>query len=58
MMTRKDYVTTAQILNSYVHNLDAPIFDALVQDFASMFAQDNDRFQVDMFEDACWGTRD
>ena len=57
-MTRKDYVTTAQILNAYVHNLEAPIFDALVQDFASMFAQDNDRFQVEKFEDACWGVRE
>ena len=56
MMTRKDYVATAEILNSYVHNLDAPIFDSLVQDFVAMFAEDNDRFLVDKFEDACWGT--
>ena len=56
MMTRKDYVATAEILNSYVHNLDAPIFDCLVQDFVAMFAEDNDRFLVDKFEDACWGT--
>jgi hypothetical protein len=56
MMTRKDYVATAEILNSYVHNLDAPIFDCLVQDFVAMFAEDNDRFMVDKFEDACWGT--
>jgi hypothetical protein len=56
MMTRKDYVATAEILNSFVHNIEAPIFDNLVMDFSAMFAEDNDRFMVDKFEDACWGT--
>jgi hypothetical protein len=56
MMTRKDYVATAEILNSFVHNIEAPIFDNLVMDFSAMFAEDNDRFLVDKFEDACWGT--
>lgn len=55
MMTRKDYVATAEILNSYVHNIPAPIFDNLVMDFSSMFEEDNDRFMVDKFEEACWG---
>ena len=55
MMTRKDYVATAEILNSFVHNISAPTFDSLVEDFASMFAEDNDRFMVDKFVDACWG---
>jgi hypothetical protein len=56
MMTRKDYVATAEILNSFVHNIEAPIFDNLVMDFSAMFAEDNDRFMVEKFEDACWGT--
>lgn len=55
MMTRKDYVATAEILNSYVHDLSAPIFDCLVEDFAAMFAEDNERFLIDKFVDACWG---
>lgn len=55
MMTRKDYVATAEILNSYVHNLPAPTFDCLVEDFAAMFAEDNERFLIDRFVDACWG---
>jgi hypothetical protein len=25
-------------------------------DFSAMFAEDNDRFMVEKFEDACWGT--
>jgi hypothetical protein len=56
MMTRKDYVATAEILNSFVHSIEAPVFDNLVMDFSAMFAEDNDRFMVEKFEDACWGT--
>ena len=57
MMTRKDYVATAEILNSYVDSLDTTIFDSLVQDFIAMFAEDNERFLISKFEDACWGDR-
>ena len=56
-MTRKDYVTTAEILNSYVDFLEAPTFDNLVEDFAQMFREDNDRFLTDKFVDACWGEK-
>jgi uncharacterized membrane protein len=57
MMTRKDYVATAEILNSYVDFLEPPTFDNLVEDFAQMFREDNDRFLTDKFVDACWGEK-
>jgi hypothetical protein len=55
MMTRKDYVSTAEILQTYRDSMSLNIFENLVQDFASMFAEDNERFLVSKFEDACYG---
>ena len=55
MMTRKDYVSTAAILNSYLDYFEATTFDNLVEDFAQMFREDNDRFITEKFVDACWG---
>ena len=57
MMTRKDYVATAEILNDFY--LDMPIgleekFDKMVNDFCFMFAEDNDRFLAVKFVDACY----
>jgi hypothetical protein len=61
MMTRKDYVETANIL---ADNRDAllsfgvdgeAIFENLVSDFIEMFQNDNERFIVSKFADACWG---
>lgn len=55
MMTRKDYVTTAEILNGHLSMMDDPTFDSLVESFGLMFKEDNDRFMLDRFVDACWG---
>ena len=55
MMTRKDYVSTAEILEKYKDTMDLHIFDNLLQDFVSMFAGDNERFLADKFIDACYG---
>jgi hypothetical protein len=61
MMTRKDYVSTAEILADYRRTFysggekTADAFDELVNDFAQMFADDNDRFIRSKFLDACLG---
>ena len=58
MMTRKDYVVTAEILHSYLDYFEATTFDNIVEDFAQMFREDNERFITEKFVDACWGGRD
>jgi DNA-binding MarR family transcriptional regulator len=61
MMTRKDYVSTAKILADNREALISlgdegeHIFANLIADFAFMFEEDNDRFQGDRFDNACWG---
>lgn len=61
MMTRKDYVSTAEILADYRRTFyssgekSADAFDELVNDFAQMFADDNERFMRSKFIDACLG---
>jgi hypothetical protein len=60
MMTRKDYVSTAEILADIRDGLESlgvegeQIFSDLVNDFAEMFKDDNDRFLSGKFFDACW----
>ena len=60
MMTRKDYVSTAEILADIRDGLTSlgvegeQIFSNLVNDFTEMFADDNDRFLSNKFIDACW----
>lgn len=60
MMTRKDYVETAKILADSRESLlslgleGEQIFENLVSDFISMFQDDNERFIVSKFADACW----
>ena len=52
MMTRKDYIATAEILN-YMSNKSHPaLFSKVVNDFAEMFAKDNERFDVNRFHEA------
>ena len=54
MMTRKDYVATAEILSSYKDLIgDEFTFHDLVDDFAAMFESDNPKFKADVFFDAC-----
>jgi hypothetical protein len=57
MMTRKDYVSTAEILNDLY--LDLPIsnidlFEETVMRFAVMFEKDNERFDTKIFYNACF----
>jgi hypothetical protein len=60
MMTRKDYVETAKILANSRNALltfgvdGEDIFSGLVADFAEMFEKDNERFQGERFDNACW----
>ena len=54
MMTRKDYVQTAEILSSYKDLIaDNFVYEDLVDEFASMFEQDNPRFNSEKFWEAC-----
>lgn len=57
MMTRKDYVATAEILNSFYQDMPIGLearFDNMVNKFCDMFAQDNERFLAVKFVDACY----
>jgi hypothetical protein len=52
MMTRKDYVATAEILNGYKDTIDFLLLNEIALDFAEMFQNDNDRFNEQRFIDA------
>ena len=55
MMTRKDYVATAEILHGFKDLIgDQLVFEDLVSDFCDMFFADNDRFSPEKFEEACY----
>ncbi len=43
MMTRKDYVATAEILKYASNKTHPAVFSKMVNDFAEMFAKDNER---------------
>ncbi len=53
MMTRKDYIETAKILNKFSDNIDSHDFDNLIFEFSEWFASDNPRFDEQKFYDAC-----
>ena len=55
MMTRKDYVATAEILKNFGDNVENNFNDFidLVYEFADMFAKDNPNFQEKKFVQAC-----
>ncbi len=54
MMTRKDYVAVAEILNSFQDVIaDQLTFEDLVNEFADFFAEDNPNFKFDKFREAC-----
>ena len=53
MMTRKDYVETANILNGFSGEINQQVFEDLVEEFAQFFLSDNDRFDKARFEKAC-----
>ena len=52
MMTRKDYVATAEILKYVSDKTHPAVFSKMVNDFAEMFAKDNERFDVKRFHEA------
>jgi hypothetical protein len=52
MMTRKDYIATAAILNYASNKTHPAVFSKMVNDFAEMFAKDNERFDVVRFHQA------
>ena len=52
MMTRKDYVETAKILNYVSDKTHPAVFSKMVVDFAVMFAKDNPRFDLTKFYEA------
>lgn len=51
-MTRKDYIATAAILNYASNKTHPAVFSKMVNDFAEMFAKDNQRFDVVRFHEA------
>mgnify|MGYP003330363251 FL=1 len=55
MMTRKDYVATAEILKNFGDNIENNFTDFLdlVYDFADMFSKDNPNFNEKKFVNAC-----
>jgi hypothetical protein len=53
MMTRKDYVETANILNKFADEIDSKTFQDLIFEFSEWFASDNPRFDENKFWDAC-----
>jgi hypothetical protein len=53
MMTRKDYVATAEILSMFKDSIDELVFHDLVDEFCGMFEADNERFNSDKFFEAC-----
>ncbi len=53
MMTRKDYIETAKILNQFANEIDSKQFQDLIFEFSEWFASDNPRFDENKFWDAC-----
>ena len=53
MMTRKDYVETAKILNQFANEIESKQFQDLIFEFSEWFASDNPRFDESKFWDAC-----
>jgi len=49
MMTRKDYVATAEIIKSYNLQLPEVVLEKIVNDFCEMFVKDNPRFDANRF---------
>jgi hypothetical protein len=52
MMTRKDYVKIAEILNAYHLEIETQVFEDLLSDFQTFFKRDNSNFDLTRFRDA------
>jgi len=53
MMTRKDYIETANILNKFADEIESKTFQDLIFEFSEWFSADNPRFDENKFWDAC-----
>jgi hypothetical protein len=53
MMTRKDYIQTANILKAFVDEIPQNTYEDLVQEFSEWFKSDNENFDYARFEKAC-----
>jgi hypothetical protein len=49
MMTRKDYVSTAEILKYLSNKVHPAVFSKTVHDFAELCANENPNFNVNKF---------
>lgn len=52
MMTRKDYVATAEILSLFTNVIDREILEDMISEFSFMFSQDNQNFNRKKFAEA------
>jgi hypothetical protein len=52
MMTRKDYVSVADILNLFRDDVDKQFMIDLVNEFSDFFQEDNPRFNPKRFHEA------
>jgi hypothetical protein len=53
MMTRKDYIKTANILAGFVDEIPQITYEDLIEEFAEWFKSDNENFDFARFEKAC-----
>lgn len=53
MMTRKDYVKTANILKGFSEEIHPEVYQDLVEEFSEYFQADNENFKKEIFETAC-----
>lgn len=59
MMTRKDYVSTAEILNVFAkEQMSEADYEDLVLEFSDMFTADNPKFSTIKFQEACYKNLD
>jgi hypothetical protein len=52
MMTRKDYIATAEIMRYVSDKTHPAVFSKMIVDFALMFAKDNPKFDANKFYEA------
>lgn len=57
MMTRKDYIATANILSTVSETVSPEIHSELIERFSAMFANDNPRFDRSRFAKASKGEK-
>ena len=53
MMTRKDYIKTANILKGFIDEIPQTTYEDLVNELGIFFKADNENFDFIRFETAC-----